>query len=716
MADTQRSIESFHKEIVQWRAEGIGYRPIAERLKKLGVSGVNFNKVGRYCNKNNIPYNPPVAPAAVESAALAEGSPPPTDQDGQQKLFADSAPESEPKSWPEGRPREQREHPMNTGRSRVRATSEEVAAQGAPATPKPETAKPKSRLNLEIGNYSYGLPVEAVEAAGEERHQCGRATKDAIRKSESEMPPAEQAPQPKPSTSQQDAPPVATQALIPLSSAPLIRRGAWNTPPLPFPRMANPPLWTPELPLLGFGNENTWTLQDAFEGTFILGAIGSGKTSGSGRTLAHAFLERGFGGLVLTVKEDERELWQHYARQTGREHHLCIVQPRSPWHFNFLDYELWRPELGAGLIENLVDLFYTAVHSNGSESLRIQLADFWEDAGKQLVRNAFRILQHSRERLSLKEARKLMAQAPSSRRELEQGEWKQKDFGRWLQTAMATVRGTPQESVIEEATRYWLDEFPRLSDRTRSCIVTGFTALAEVFIEPAIHDLFCTDTTLTPEAALEGAIIVIDLPIKKYRAVGNFTQGIWKHLFQKTVEARSDALNPSCRPVFLWADEAQFFYSNNDSLFQSTARSSRCATVYLTQNLSNFYAAAGGHNARERVDGFLGNLNTKIFHCNNDPVSNHWAAEQIGKAMTYRFNSSSTTTPSNRPFGPPTISQTAGMQEAVDYEVQPVEFMKLRTGGNRFDRLVDAYLVKGGATFSNGKHFFPTVFQQESLS
>jgi hypothetical protein len=49
-------------------------------------------------------------------------------------------------------------------------------------------------------------------------------------------------------------------------------------------------------------------------------------------------------------------------------------------------------------------------------------------------------------------------------------------------------------------------------------------------------------------------------------------------------------------------------------LFQSTARSGECATVYITQNLPSLYAKFGGDNAGEsRIDSLLGNLVTKII-------------------------------------------------------------------------------------------------------
>ena len=65
--------------------------------------------------------------------------------------------------------------------------------------------------------------------------------------------------------------------------------------------------------------QDLWTVGDSFEGTQIFGATGSGKTSGSGKEIALSMLDAGFGGLVLTVKADERELWESYALHTKRD-------------------------------------------------------------------------------------------------------------------------------------------------------------------------------------------------------------------------------------------------------------------------------------------------------------------------------------------------------------------------------------------------------------
>ena len=494
----------------------------------------------------------------------------------------------------------------------------------------------------------------------------------------------------------------------------------WQNPPRLYTPLDSGPWWTPDFTLLQFGeyeDDTAWTLRDACEGVFITGATGSGKTSGSGATLAQTFLQYGFGGIVLTVKPDERQLWQRYAEACGRTDQLCIVEPNGKFRLNFLDYEARRPDVGAGLIENLVNLFYTVLEVY-TRSQGVQANEgFWQNTGRQLLRNVLRVLERSRETLSLDDIAVFLTEAPQNLKQAENGTWQTtKHFGVWLQWAIQRAENTPHERVIDEARRYWLQEFPALADKTRSCLITGLTAMADTFVEPTIHDLFCTDTTVIPEAVCEGAIIVIDLPLKRWKTVGLFAQMIWKYLFQEAIERRSDADDATRRPVFLWADEAQFFYSEHDGLFQSTARSSRCATVYLTQNIPNFYGMLGGSQAQSKVDGFLGNLNTKIFHCNNDPTTNQWAAGQIGRTLTQRFSSSSSRSSKGFLDVNPQQSFSSGTQDVIDYEIQPSEFTQLRSGGLHYDRLVDAYFVKSGAMFgATGKHYFKTIFQQEEI-
>ena len=95
------------------------------------------------------------------------------------------------------------------------------------------------------------------------------------------------------------------------------------------PRPVAPNDWDMSRPLLPLSRLSTWLLMHAFNGTFICGETGGGKSSGSGFALAMAFLRAGFGGLVLCVKPGERQTWERYARLGGREKDLVIFDAES---------------------------------------------------------------------------------------------------------------------------------------------------------------------------------------------------------------------------------------------------------------------------------------------------------------------------------------------------------------------------------------------------
>jgi len=104
-----------------------------------------------------------------------------------------------------------------------------------------------------------------------------------------------------------------------------------------------------DTPLLRLGPEDMFTLRDACQGVHVFGGIGSGKTSGSGKMLAGAYLRAGMGGLVTAVKPDEVGLWKAYARQHGRRRSLVLFDEREG--FNFLSYELTRQGMdGVGTV------------------------------------------------------------------------------------------------------------------------------------------------------------------------------------------------------------------------------------------------------------------------------------------------------------------------------------------------------------------------------
>jgi len=178
---------------------------------------------------------------------------------------------------------------------------------------------------------------------------------------------------------------------------------------------------------------------------------------------------------------------------------------------------------------------------------------------------------------------------------------------------------------------------------------------------------------------------------------GVYAQGLFKLLWQQAVERRK--YKEGDVPVFLWVDESHNFLSSYDQIFQTTARSAGVSTVFLSQNISNYYVAIGGKNPTARVNSLLGNLSTKIFHNNNDAVTNEWAAKTIGKdwVQPKSFNVGENT--------------SFGMTEQFNWDVAPNKFTKLRSGGTANDGIVDAIIVTN-RSWSDGKNYRKCSFQQ----
>jgi hypothetical protein len=189
---------------------------------------------------------------------------------------------------------------------------------------------------------------------------------------------------------------------------------------------------------------------------------------------------------------------------------------------------------------------------------------------------------------------------------------------------------------------------------------------------------------------------------------------MWKYCLQKAIERRADNPGGGGRPVFIWADECQHFASRYDPLFQATARSSRAATVYLTQNYPSLISAlGGGAEGRTAADALLGNLGTKILHANSDRDTNQWAADLVGRRVgTLRSlgAGSSLSWGAQPSLG---LSGSLGRNESMDYEIQPMEFATLRKGGPELGHTVEALVFQNGRRWAaTGRTWQKVAFSQ----
>jgi len=452
-----------------------------------------------------------------------------------------------------------------------------------------------------------------------------------------------------------------------------------------------------------------WTLRDACEGTQVFGATGSGKTSGSGRAIAHAFLRNGYGGLVLTAKPDEADLWRSYCEECGREDDLVIMEPGGKWKLNILDYEYRRAgngvrgNRGAGLADNIASLFSTILELGRPGKSQSSTDPFWTDAVHDLVANAVELLGLAQQTIGLDDLLAIVNSAPRSKADLQDPAWHQRSRC-WECLIIADSRELegPDREALHRNAGFWGDTYLSYPEKTRGSIEAMLRTMSGRLLRQPFLDLFCSATTLTPEMTHEGAIVVVDLPVKEFAEAGRYAQVLMKLLWQRSAERRAaSSVEDTVRPVFLWADEAHNFVTPGDVMFQTTARSARACTVYLTQNISNYLDALGGVNAQAQTDALLGSLNTKVFHANSDPATNRWAAELFAQSHRFRMSTNTGQTDPQNPGGfggggNATQQHGTGFSEQLEYEVPPATFKTLAMGGPDHNFTVEAIAFRTG--------------------
>jgi hypothetical protein len=466
-------------------------------------------------------------------------------------------------------------------------------------------------------------------------------------------------------------------------------------------------------PLLALSARDAYTLGDAFEGTLITGSPGSGKSSCSGKALAYAFLKTPMmGGLVLTAKAEETRNWIAYAEDCGRADDLVIFNAQSGHVFDPLWYEWNRPGRGAGDLETIIDLFSTLL-AIGKTNVGVSSERFWELAAEQLMRNVLVLLSLSGEPISIANMHRVVMSLPTRPGECEEEGWQAESYCARLIHSIQERKDslTPEQwGDLDMATNYAFKRWPSLDDRPRSSIEMTWAGMADKFLFNPLNRIFCSGKcTFVPELTTHaGKIVIVDFPLLEYgHETGRLINCLIKLIFQRSWLRRD--LSQSPHPVFLWQDEFQYFVTKRDNAFQQTCRSARAAVVCLTQNILNLSEELGEQQPGSKTKAFLGNLMLKIFHQQNEPDTNQYAAELIGKQYRYldSFNADA--------HG----GSSVGAAQQLVYNVEPIAFSEL-TKPDAVSPLSTAIVYQGGKTFNatvtkespRGSNHLPVAFSR----
>ena len=282
------------------------------------------------------------------------------------------------------------------------------------------------------------------------------------------------------------------------------------------------------------------------------------------------------------AKPDEIDLWRRYTKENGRSRDIVFFGDGGDRSFNFLDYEVKAQGLrGIGSVTECVmrileaERIVTPGSSAGTDP-------FWERSPRQLLNNTLPVLYCAYGTVRMEDIYNFITSAPKSVDDLEDAGWQARSF--MFKTIVAAT-DAPQAPIDpaegQKILRFWQDEFAPLDAKTRGNVVINLSSALDRFLRGRLRDHFCRATNLTPEDTFkDGRIILMAMPSLSWNEDGLIGQHVFKYMWQRAVLRRNAMAKAfRTRPVFLWADEAQYFVGTKDAEFQATCRSSLACTL-----------------------------------------------------------------------------------------------------------------------------------------
>lgn len=453
------------------------------------------------------------------------------------------------------------------------------------------------------------------------------------------------------------------------------------------------------------------TIRQMFESLCLFGGTGSGKSTLLA-VIIRAMLQLQFGMVFTTTKPEDKQDYIELIKESGREDQLVIFSPKDRYFFDALEQQA-KLEDGSDTF-SLVALLMIMVEVANGGSVKGK-EPYWELSMRQMITNAIDLLKAASELITIQNIYRLIISAPTSVRQLDSKEWRAKSY---CFACLSKASDQSDSFLPDDALEmhfedfpvtfdYWRNEFPNLSEKTRSIVVSMFTTTANSFIRGYLKKLFIHNAkgiATPPDILRSGALIILDLPTKKYSVLGKLAQSLFTMMTMSTMERMPLSHYP--RPVSIVSDEAYQFLSSFHVDNQATLRSSGTCCVYAGQSISS-YQIGLGEQAEAKVHNLLSNISTKFFLANTDIATNDYAAKLFGEIWSRQSSSSTSIDADNDP------KMSASISDQKRHIIEPLFFSNnLLRGGPQDGNTVSALVHQIGRTWSTGNNFLEVFYQR----
>lgn len=478
----------------------------------------------------------------------------------------------------------------------------------------------------------------------------------------------------------------------------------------------------------------TW--KNYFSSVCITGINGSGKTSGPGARIALDLLSHSdrAGGLFLCVKADERARLVKLINMAGRQKDLVVISHENKLKVNALEYAL-RYQSGnepnyAQAVDVLMEVLTLAENQQAGGSSGGENERYWDKSLRLLLSRLMMLLHLSGETISIENMRRLMVSSFSESdleryslllKAIRTTEGKDQaeaitEYDEWCKSSyflncfdrVDTLRDLNKEqlNIVQLIGSFFFTEWLTLSDRTKSIIVSSAVGLFEPFLSGILKSHFSSEMSaeVLPERCFkEGAIVIVDVPVKTHGISAVFANGLYKKIFQISMERRVIEQERKPRPVFCYIDEYHFLVNaHSDAKFLSSCRSCMVANVFITQSFKSLNVSMGKSQSDDKTKALLANIGTTIACANTCRDTNILISELIGKAFI-RTNSSSFDS---------NINASQSYSEQLHYIVPPEHFLTLKNGSKENKYKVETIVCCSSKKWRTGESFLEVTWDQ----
>lgn len=459
--------------------------------------------------------------------------------------------------------------------------------------------------------------------------------------------------------------------------------------------------------LFSWPSHDPFRVKDLLRSYSIMGASGSGKSSGGGYHLAKVVAGyRHSGGLILASKPEDCDFWRKIFALAGRSKDLLIFGPNERLRFNFLDFL-------AGDARNITHGILTIAESlHGGESKGGgDDGMFWRQQTERTIYNAVEITRQAYRRVTAPDIQRFISTAANHPDKLSDVAWKEEFHSQTFDLAFRCEKSSVEAYDFQLAQDFWLCEWPQMAEKLRASVLASVMGIMHVFNSGIVRELASTTTNVSPAIMDRRKWVLVDMPVREYGESARFLLGGWKYLTQRHVLKRH--AKPGDAVTIIWADEAQTVVNSFDPMYLAECRSHLGCMVYLTQGLNSYYSAMPGQAGRHAADALMTNFYTKLFHAVGDDLTANFAASLVGKRLETHVGGSMQAPESlyDEIMGNARFSGSFSQQ--YEQVLQNTAFINgMRTGGKANRYIVDGIAVRSGEPFRNGENWQWVEFSQ----